>query len=148
MPMFTKPSAAARAALMYITFGALILVWSGVWYFRLHNQYAEQGVRFFANSQDYVCIGLLLTGLTLLIIGLAVGRIGRAARHAELPPPEATPTVASTDQIAAQRGAVAAPAPTAPQAPVSPQPAAVQAVPAQPVMAQPVPPSRPAAPAR
>jgi hypothetical protein len=147
MAMLTKPSSAARAALLYITLGSLILVWSAVWYVWLHNQHAQQGVQFFSSAQDYICTGTLLTGLTLLIIGLAVGRIGRAARHAELPPPEATPTVAQTDKIAAQNGQVVAPAPQAPAAPGSLQPPVtppVVAAPAAPAAVLAVPPSQPA----
>jgi hypothetical protein len=147
MALLSKPSPAARAALLYITLGSLTLVWSIVWYFWLRSQHAQQDVPFFSTAQDYVCLGTLLTGLTLLVIGLAVGRIGRAARHAELPPPEATPTVAQTDRLAAGTGQVAAPAPQAPVAPGSLRPPATQpvaAVPAVPAAAQPVPPSQPA----
>ena len=129
MAMLTKPSAAAKLALAYITIGALLIVWTGVWFY-YHYQHPDPPPDSF---RQYLCTGLMLTGVTLLIIGLAVGRIGRAARHAELPPPEATPTVAKTDQIAAQTGAPtpengqaapAAPVPAAPAAPVPTVPVA------------------------
>jgi hypothetical protein len=147
MAMLTKPSSAARAALLYITLGSLILVWSGVWYVWLRNQHAQQDVPFFSSAQDYVCIGTLLAGLTLMIIGLAVGRIGRSARHAELPPPEATRSVAQTDKLAAEKGQVAAPAAQVPVPPTGSAPSAAPpavAVPAVPAAARPVPPSQPA----
>ena len=73
-------------SLIYITLGALLDVWSGIWYWYLHSHADEV-----SQTSYFWCAGFFLTGLTLLIIGLALGQIGRAARHAELPPPEATP---------------------------------------------------------
>src|SRR6516162_1180869 len=101
MAMLTKPSAAAKMALAYITIGSLLIVWTGVWFvfFGRNLDYHEH------ERIWYFSTALLLTGFTLLVIGLALGRIGRAARHAEMPPPEATPTVAQTDKIAATTGA-------------------------------------------
>ena len=114
-----KASPAARTALLYITVGALMLVWTGIWYWWL-TRHADA----VPERTWYWCYGLLLTGLVLLVIGLALGRIGRAARHAELPPPEdlkaaadlgAARAVAST-----AAGAVPAnPPPGAPAAPVA-----------------------------
>src|SRR5439155_27120128 len=78
-PSLGKPSNAARLAIVYITVGAIPAVWSAIWwyYLRTHN-----GV----DLAYYWCYGFLFTGLVLLIIGFTLGRIGRAARHAELPP--------------------------------------------------------------
>src|ERR1700730_16160637 len=97
MAILSTPSVAARTALIYITAGTLTDVWSGIWYWymRSHPPVAE--------STWFWCYGFLLTGLALLIIVLAVGRIGRAARHAELPPEEVTPAVAKAEQNAAAR---------------------------------------------
>jgi hypothetical protein len=102
MPLLSQPSSAARTALFYITVGALLIVWTGIWFVYLHN-YAE------TSTPYYFCTGLCITGVTLLIIGLALGRIGRAARHAELPPPEVTAAVANVDQNAAARAPLVAP---------------------------------------
>jgi hypothetical protein len=66
-------------AVIYITVGAILGVWTTVWYFYLRHSNAPDG-------PYYWCYGLFFTGLTLIVIGLALGRIGRAARHAELPP--------------------------------------------------------------
>jgi hypothetical protein len=120
MAILSKPSSAARMALMYITLGSLILVWSAIWYWWLMDTSYEGTV------YRYVCTGLLLTGGVLLFIGLALGRIGRAARRAELPPAEVTPAAAQIDQTAAQAAAVNAPvaAPVANSA-VAGQPAVV-----------------------
>jgi hypothetical protein len=81
----------------------------------------------------YWCAGFLVSGLAFLTIGLGLGRIGRAARQAELPPAEAAPAVAAVDQAAAARAPMMAVNPAA-QA-VAPQaaiPMANNAVPAAP----------------
>jgi hypothetical protein len=85
MPILTRPSSAPGMSLSYITIGALLAIWSSVWYLMGHPE--TQWARVF-------CTGLFLTGLVLLAIGFGVGYIGRAARHAELPPVEATAAVA------------------------------------------------------
>ncbi|OWK46428.1 hypothetical protein [Fimbriiglobus ruber] len=46
-------------------------------------------------------LGLFLTGITLVAIGLLLGSIGRAARKSELPPADATPMEATIQQTAA-----------------------------------------------
>jgi len=129
MPLMSQPSSAAKTSLAYITLGALLVVWTCIWYLYLHAN--PEGV---PPRTWYINYGLLATGLVLLVIGLAVGQIGRSARHAELPPPEATHQEAKIDQTAAARPVVvppvasaqpgtqpvAAPAnPTAPAAPVN-----------------------------
>ena len=128
MAMLTKPSAAAKMALAYITIGALLIIWTGVWFvYNYQHQYPAYSTSY------YLCTAFMLTGLALLVIGLGLGRIGRAARHAELPPPEVTPTVAQTDQVAAQTGA---PTPeNRPAAPAQPAATPVQAVPVNPPVA-------------
>jgi hypothetical protein len=92
--------------LIYITVGSLVLVWSGIayWYLSYRAQFdpIREGLWFW-------CYGFMLTGLILIVIGLAVGQIGRSARRAELPPPEATATVAKVDQNAAAHGATPPP---------------------------------------
>ena len=37
MALLSKPSSAARTAVLYITVGALMVVWTGVWYAYLRN---------------------------------------------------------------------------------------------------------------
>jgi len=94
MPLLTK-SPAARNALIYVTLGALMVVWTGIWLAFLLNNPPE------TSTSYYWCSGFMLTGLTLLVIGFALGRIGRAARDAELPPVEVTRAVAEADRIVA-----------------------------------------------
>lgn len=103
MAILSKPSSAARTSIIYITIGALTDVWSAIWYAYLRSYPPP------SDATWYWCYGFLLTGLVLLIIGLAIGRIGRSARHAELPPEEAVPAVARIEENAAARAPVIAP---------------------------------------
>ena len=80
MNIFSNITSATRAALAYITLGAIMIVWSSIYYVHLNNHPPAQG-----DSPWYWCSGFLLTGVTLLLIGLAVGWIGRSARQAEQP---------------------------------------------------------------
>ena len=76
---FSQWTTVGRAALTYITIGALTVVWAGVWYFYLFNNPPAQ-------SAYYWCTGFLVTGLIMVLIGLVLGMISRSARHANLPP--------------------------------------------------------------
>jgi hypothetical protein len=78
-PILSKPSSAARTAVMYITLGALMVVWTVVWYLYLNSHGGTDALY-------YWCYGFFFTGLVLIFIGITIGRIGRSARHAELPP--------------------------------------------------------------
>jgi len=92
MAILTKPSAAFSTALVYITVGTLIDVWTIV------------SLLFYPPSTNwghFLVVGFLVTGIALLIIGLLLGPIGRAARHAELPPTEVTKAVEQAEQTAA-----------------------------------------------
>ena len=114
-PILSKPSSAARTAVMYITLGALMVVWTVVWYLYLNSH----GGTDLAYYLDY---GFFFTGLVLIVIGVTIGRIGRSARHAELPP-EVKPS-----ESTAQPAVTNAPPQPAPALPpgyfVAPQPAA------------------------
>jgi hypothetical protein len=91
MWLFHQASTAARTALIYITTGALIVIWTVVWYVYLFNHSPE------TSASYYWCTGFLVTGLTLIVIGLALGSIGRSARRAELPP-DGTPLAVMNPQ--------------------------------------------------
>ena len=91
-PTLSKPSSAAPTSLFYITVGALMTVWSGIWYACLHNAGSS------SIAMNYVCIGCLVSGLVLLFIGFSLGPIARWARHAELPPGEVTPAAVQSEQ--------------------------------------------------
>jgi hypothetical protein len=101
--ILSKPSTTALAAVIYVTVGALIDVWSGIWYSYLRHAPPDNDFTW------YWCYGFLLTGAVLFVIGLMIGRIGRSARHAELPPEEVTPAVTETDQIVAANPPVVVP---------------------------------------
>jgi hypothetical protein len=133
MALLSKPSSAARTALIYITSGALILVWTGIWLWWLRRHPPADEVTFFW------AYGFLLSGATLLIIGFFLGRIGRAARHAELPPPEITRAAEIAEQNASARAPLIAPVnPVVPTAePIGQVPPATP-VSAVPPVAQPV----------
>jgi hypothetical protein len=114
MLVHNKPSAAARMALAYITVGALTVIWTGVWWAYLRTQEVASVTSY------YFCVGFMLTGFTLLVIGLALGRIGRAARPAdvggvEVPghgtkPSETVPVTAAPPPPPAPAGTAAPPA--------------------------------------
>lgn len=90
-PILSKPSSAAPTALVYITLGAVLTVWSGIWFMYLRNN--PPGHQFV----HYIDAGCLLTGIVFLLIGFGLGPMARSARQAELPPQEVTPTVAQTN---------------------------------------------------
>jgi len=97
MAMLSKPSFGPRTAIIYITAGSLIDVWTVVWYYAFARP--DQG-GMTRNTQFWLW-GFFLTGLTLILVGLFLGHIGRAARRAELPPPETTPAEAQIQETAA-----------------------------------------------
>ncbi len=91
-PILSKPSSSAPTSLFYITVGALMTVWSAIWYFYLSSSGSDNQVVY------YLCTGFLVTGLVLLAIGMFVGPLGRHARKAELPPSEAMGTSVQGEQ--------------------------------------------------
>ena len=124
MPLLSHPAFGPRASLVYITVGAILDIVVVCWYVFL----VEKSRSFEENRVTYfVLTTLFLIGLTLLVIGLSLGRIGQAARRAELPPPEAVAA-----EVAVQQNAAVVPVPvTAPPAaaPVMPAAPAAPAVP-------------------
>jgi hypothetical protein len=74
---FSQWTTAGRAALIYITVGALTVIWTGVWYGYLINNPPVE-------SAYYWCTGFLVTGLTMLFIGSGMAMISRSTRHADL----------------------------------------------------------------
>jgi len=101
VPILSKPSSAAPTSIFYITLGALVTVWSVIWYVYLRNNATSNQV------VHYLCYGFLGTGLVLLGIGLALGPLSRMARHAELPPTEVSPQATSQPEPASTNTTVA-----------------------------------------
>ncbi|WP_439631292.1 hypothetical protein [Gemmata sp.] len=93
MPILTQPSFGPRTALMYVTGGTLLDVWTLVWYFTRDHELTR--------SEQFWVVGLCLTGLTFVVLGLLLGPLGRSARQAEMPPAEAMPAEAAIQQTAA-----------------------------------------------
>ncbi len=91
-PILSKPSSAAPTSLFYITVGALMTVWSGIWFFYLSRNGSDHQFVY------YLCTGFLVTGLVLMTIGMLIGPMGRFARKAELPPTEAMGTMQAEQQ--------------------------------------------------
>jgi hypothetical protein len=126
MPILTQPAFGPRTALAYVTGGAVLDVWTVVWYLtRDHN---------LTRTEWFWVAGFFFTGLTFVILGLALGPLGRAARQAEMPPAEALGAEAHIQRTAAANPpAVATPAapamPAAPAAPVVAPPGTVIANP-------------------
>ena len=110
MPLLTQPAFGPRTSLIYITAGALIDVWVAVYYFLMYRPSPEPHW----SSTPFWLVGLFLTGITLLIIGLLLGRIGQEARKAELPPSDAAAAEAGIQQAAAANPNPAAAAAIAP----------------------------------
>jgi len=92
MAILTKPSGAFSASLVYITLGTLIDIWMivSLLFYPPETQWGH-----------FLVIGFLVSGFAILVIGLFLGPIGRAARHAEMPPTEVTNAVTKTEQTAA-----------------------------------------------
>lgn len=114
MSILSRPSFAPRTALIYVTVGALIDVWTLVWYFTHESR---------SSITHFWVIGLFLTGLTFVVLGLLLGRLGQAARQAELPPQVALHAESDIQKTAAAAsGGVSAPsqqpAPGVPQSSV------------------------------
>jgi len=99
-PIMSKPSKAAHMAIVYVTVGALLMVWSGVWYAWMLHQ-APPDAETHRDGWFYLCYAIFFSGLTLFIIGFALGRIGRSGRRAELPP-EVSTTYTAQPAVVAQ----------------------------------------------
>lgn len=132
MPLLTRPAFGPKLSIGLILGGALLDVWVLVWRYTLADTPLNETQRFWY-------LGLLLTGVTFLIVGLFLGHIGRAARRAELPPDDAQRQEAAIQQTAASNqaqtpvhgvmtapppGAVISPPVVAAAAPVPPAPGA------------------------
>ncbi len=83
MPILSQPAFGAKLSIGFITGGALVDVWVLVWRYTIAPAQLSP-------TQNFMFWGLLLTGVTFLLIGAFLGNIGRAARKAELPPTDET----------------------------------------------------------
>jgi hypothetical protein len=86
MPWSTQTQS-ARMAIIYITLGALIDVWTALYYWLIYQPNPDGS----HDSRLFWIAGFFFSGLTLLVIGILVGRIGRAAGKAEVAPATTQP---------------------------------------------------------
>ncbi len=94
MPLLNKLSGAFPATLMYITAGVLIEIWSIV-AFLVFPPTTDIGL--------FWTLGFMGTGIALFLIGIFLGRIGRSARTAGLPPEEVVQAVTQVEKMTAQK---------------------------------------------
>ena len=94
MALLSHPAFGPRTSFVCILVGALIDVWTAVYYFTMVRPPAEPPT----NTTWFWLSGFFLTGLTLVVIGALLGPIGQAARRAELPPSEALGAEAAVQQ--------------------------------------------------
>ena len=117
MPILSKPSFAPSTAIIYVTVGALMDVWTAVYYFTSMRAGTPEESR----HEMFWVAGFFLTGAILMIIGLVMGPIGRSARQAEMPPVEVTPQAVQAENAVQPPVIVPAPAQTIPAAPAPAQ---------------------------
>lgn len=128
----TKQATSAKTSIAYLTIGALTVVWSVIYYLYLKRTEAS-------DLTFLWCYGFFFSGLVLIVIGLAVGRLGRAAMPAEVAPTPnvtvmpAAPTLVDTAPNVAATGVPVSTAPVVPGTTMQAM-AAGSTVPAAPVM--------------
>lgn len=101
----SKQATAATTSLIYLTLGSLLDVWMVVYYFYLSRHGGSDLAYLYVS-------GFFATGIVLILIGLAVGKIGAATRPAEVAP---TPT----SQVVTAAPVGAGLVPTIPEAPLA-----------------------------
>lgn len=98
MALLTNPAFGPRIAFAYVTIGSLIDVWTAVYYWVYVRGVDQSEV---PGHTWFWLLGLFLTGLTLILLGIIIGPLGQYARKAELPPPEAQQAEAAIQQTGA-----------------------------------------------
>ena len=76
--MLRIQSRSATGAILYVTVGTLLMIWSCLtyYYFLMNNPSAPPW-------QNFLCIGTILSGFAIATIGLLFGIIGRGAKAAD-----------------------------------------------------------------
>jgi hypothetical protein len=109
----SKQATAATTSLIYLTLGSLLDVWMVVYYFYLRNHGGSDIAYLYVS-------GFFATGVVLILIGLAVGRIGAATRAAEVAPTPTSQVVTAAPVgagVVTQAPVLAQAAPVAPGSP-------------------------------
>ena len=76
--LFRSQSRSAAGAIKYVTVGTLMIIWAWLWYY-----YFLMPVPNAPTWQKFTCVGTILSGFALGVIGLLFGLIGRGAKAAD-----------------------------------------------------------------
>ncbi len=97
--LWSSQTQSARMAIVYITAGALIDVWTALYYFLIMRPEHAKNPDASGDSSLFWVAGFFFSGLALLVIGILVGRIGRAAGEAEVAPSAAATMPVTTNTV-------------------------------------------------
>jgi hypothetical protein len=129
--LLRSQSRSASNAIWYVTIGLLLVIWAGLWYYYFLRPEPDP-----PRYQTFLCVGIILSGVTIASIGFLFGLIGRGAKAADT-------TVAVTPSAPVVAPVAAGPAEAAVTPGVNPTgavaPAVTPAVPAVSTGAVPVP---------
>lgn len=78
LELFRSQSRSAAGAIKYVTIGTLMMIWAGLWYY-----YYIRPVPNPPTWQTFVCVGTIMSGFAVAVIGLMFGLIGRGAKAAD-----------------------------------------------------------------
>lgn len=76
--MLRTQSRSASGAILYVTIGTLLMIWSGLYYYYFLSPPDRT-----SDWQNFACIGTILSGFAIASIGLLFGVIGRGAKAAD-----------------------------------------------------------------
>ena len=78
LELFRNQSRSAAGAILYVTIGVLLVIWSGLWYYYFLMPDPNP-----PTWQMFTCVGVIFSGLAIGTIGLLFGLIGRGAKAAD-----------------------------------------------------------------
>lgn len=76
--LFRAQSRSAAGAIVYVTAGTLMIIWAGLWYYYFLAPAPNPPI-----WQKFACVGTILSGFAIGVIGLLFGLIGRGAKGAD-----------------------------------------------------------------
>ena len=76
--LLRSQSRSAAGAIMYVTIGLLLVIWAGLWYYYFLRPDPNP-----PTWQTFLCVGIILSGVTVAGIGFLFGLIGRGAKAAD-----------------------------------------------------------------
>ena len=76
--LLRSQSKSASGAILYVTIGTLLMIWSGLWYFYFLRPDPNPPA-----WESFTCMGTILSGFAIAAIGLMFGLIGRGAKAAD-----------------------------------------------------------------